>query len=152
MHIHSYQIHNVLNVYRKQLSKGTAQNIFRTSAKYQPDQDKVDISIGGQRQSLFDKISSEIVERITRFGPDTAFGAILADQMDQAGGAAAHKAADLEADEASQSDSAFTYTLIDKHNQKITQSLPIRQFSLPTEEMESMSAAQKDNDANSDLE
>ena len=99
MHIHSYQIHNVLNVYRKQLSKGTAGNISRTSAKNQPDQDKVDISIGGQRQSLFDKISSEIVERITRFGPDTAFGAVLADQMHQTGGAAAHKAADSEDDE-----------------------------------------------------
>jgi hypothetical protein len=152
MHIHSYQIHNVLNVYRKQLSKGTAQNISRTSAKNKPDQDKVDISIGGQRQSIFDKISSEIVERITRFGPDTVFGAVLADQMHQTGGGAAQKAADAEADETSQNDSAFTYTLIDKHNQKITQSLPIQQFSLPTEDMESMNAAQKDYDTNYDLE
>jgi hypothetical protein len=152
MHIHSYQIHNVLNVYRKQLSKGTARNFSRTSAKNQPDRDKVNISIGQQRQSIFDKISSEIVERITRFGPDTALGAVLADQMDQTSGAEAHKTADLKTDEASQNDSAFTYTLIDKHNRKITQSLPIRQFSFPTADMESMSATQKDNDTNSDLE
>ncbi len=152
MHIHSYQIHNVLNVYRKQLSKGTARSFAGTSDRNQIGREKVDISIGGQRQSLFDKISSEIVERITRFGPDTEFEEVLADQMDQTGGAAAHKATNTGADGASQNDSAFTYTLIDKHNQKITQSLPIRQFTLPTEDMEAMAAAQKDNDANSDLE
>ena len=152
MHIHSYQIHNVLDVYRKQLSKGTARNISSTSDKNQTGQDKVDISIGGQRQSLFDKISSEIVERITRFGPDTEFEEVLADQMDQTGGTAAHKATDTGVDGASQNDSAFTYTLIDKHNQKITQILPIRQFSMPTEDMESIAAEKKNNDTYSDLE
>ena len=152
MHIHSYQIHNVLNVYRKQLSQGTAQRISGTFGKKQQNHDRIDISVKGQRQTLFDKISSEIVERITRFEPGTEFEAVLADQTDKTGGAADYKDAKIEANGASQHDSAFTYTLIDEYNQKITQTLPIRQFSSPTEDMESMIEAQKDNDTNSELE
>jgi hypothetical protein len=152
MHIHSYQIHNVLNVYRRQLSQGTARNISSTSSKNQPDLDRINISTNSQRQSLFDKITSEIVERLTRFEPDAELETALNDQMEQIGGAAAHKYVKTDADGTAQNDSAFTYTLIDKYDQKITQRLPIRQFSSPSENMESMTAAQNSNDNNSDSE
>ena len=152
MHIHSYQIHNVLNVYRKQLSQGTVRSIYGNPDKSQPAQDRINISIHGQRQSLFDKISSEIVERITRFGPDTEFEAVLADQMTEPNGTGSRESAETGADGTVKQDTAFTYTVINEHNQKITHKLPIRQLNLPNKDMISTTGMLKDNDNNSESE
>ena len=64
MHIHSYQIHNVLNVYRRQLSQGTARKTIDNPERNRAVQDTIKTSNHGQRQSLLEKISSEIVQRI----------------------------------------------------------------------------------------
>ena len=129
MHIHSYQIHNVLNVYRRQLSRGTMQVNGQSASKTPSTADRIEVSIDGQRQSLVDKISAQIVERITQFGPETQFEAALADRITDAAappnkGLAVHKGFD--------NSSAFTYTVIDEYNQKRTNTLAVLPFGLPT--------------------
>ena len=152
MYIHSYQIHNVLNVYRKQLSQDSTRINSGFSARRQTAQDRINISFDGQRQSLFDKISSEIVDRITRFEPESKFEATASVSSDEAD--IKEHAADPGAEivNAGPQDTAFKYTLINEHNQKITHSLPIGQFSLSEKDMESVIEKQKDNDVSSGSE
>ena len=61
MYIQSYQIHNVLNVYRKQLSQGPNAKTTQGSAKA-PAHDRVELSVNAQRQALIDQVSTEIVD------------------------------------------------------------------------------------------
>lgn len=117
MYIPSYQIHNVLNVYREQLSHGpkgaTGRKIPAKNAG-----DRISISTQNQRQSIMDKISSEIVERIIHTGPENHFKSALADRLtsksQQASGAPNY------------GPPAFKYTIIDQYNRKITNTLNIR--------------------------
>jgi len=152
MYIHSYQIHNVLNVYRKQLSQGMLWHHPDGSAKRQAAHDRIDISIDGQRQSLFDKISSEIVERITSYGPNSEFEDILAGQMADPLQAAAQAPSSADTDAMPENNAAFTYTVINEHNQKITHRLPIRQLCLPGGDIQSTTEALKDYDTDSESE
>ena len=120
MYIHSYQIHNVLNVYRKQLSQGPGAKANQASAKA-PDHDRVEISANAQRQALIDQVSTEIVDRIAQYSPQNQFEEELTQQLDQArtnGGVASEKR-----------EVAFTYTTIDENDQKMTNSMPIQRFS-----------------------
>jgi hypothetical protein len=139
MHIHSYQIHNVLNVYRKQLSRATARNASGNPDKSRPAQDRIDNAVHGQRQSLFDKISSEIVQRITQYDPDTETVGPHSSQSAQYRGTV---------DGAGDQGPAFTYTTIDKYNQKSTHNLSIRQLNFPTKNMDSLNRAQSERGSN----
>ncbi|MEA3280845.1 MAG: DVU0524 family FlgM-associated protein [Thermodesulfobacteriota bacterium] len=65
MHIPSYQIHNVLHVYIKQLIRAKTirqKKAFRTESYI----DKINITAEGKRQSIVNKVASNIIERITR--------------------------------------------------------------------------------------
>ena len=120
MYIHSYQIHNVLNVYRKQLSQGPGAKPNQASASA-PSHDQVEISANAQRQALIDQVSNEIVDRIAQYSPQNRFEEEVARRLDQgpANGAINPKKREIE----------FTYTMIDENDQKRTNSLPIQRFS-----------------------
>lgn len=120
MYIHSYQIHNVLNVYRKQLSQGTgakSSNPMPTT----PKNDRVELSASFQRQSLIDQVSAEIVDRIAQGGPQRRFEEAFAQQMNRSTG--------TETGRTSKREVEFTYTVIDENNRKITNTLPVENFS-----------------------
>jgi hypothetical protein len=136
MHIHSYQIHNVLNVYRQQLSRGTVRQASGKTDSNRTPQDRIDLSDHRQRQTLFEKISSEIVQRITQFGPDTEMNTANSGQSSDTPGRVRAKA------EASDTKSpAFSYTLIDSNNKKTTHNLSIRQLNYATEKINSLTTA-----------
>jgi hypothetical protein len=137
MHIHSYQIHNVLNVYRKQLSRGTARNVSGGSDINKDVRDRVNLAEHGQRHMLFEKISSEIVQRITQFGPNTEFEAALSGQLAQAKGPV-RDGVDADGGQSP----AFSYMSIDKNNQKTTHNLSVRQLNSSTKKNESSQLAQ----------
>ena len=120
MYIHSYQIHNVLNVYRKQLSQGPATSNPQPSTSASA-KESVTISANGQKQSIFNKISAEIVDRITEFSPENQFVKVLADQL------STNKTERKEKD--THKETNFTYTRIDEQNRKTTNTLPIRKLS-----------------------
>ncbi len=119
MYIHSYQIHNVLNDYRKQLSHGP-RNAGGKHPAVNEARDRISISTDGQRQSIMEKISSDIVARITEGGPQNQFEAALADRLtDQTA---------REGVSASSDPPEFKYTEIDEHNRKRTNTLTIQGF------------------------
>lgn len=69
MYIPSYHMHNVLNVYSRQLAQN--KNSARPSRDTTPaaTQDTISISAEARRQSVIEKVTGEIIDRITQFGP-----------------------------------------------------------------------------------
>lgn len=68
MVISAYQVNNVLRVYGDQLRQSRLSTRPKSSATSSPD--KISISEGGRRKAIIDKISADIIEKITRFGPN----------------------------------------------------------------------------------
>jgi hypothetical protein len=120
MYIQSYQIHNVLNVYRKQLSQGPG---AKTAPS--PDEpsvsDRVELSGNGQRQTLIDQVSTEIVDRIAQNSPQNRFEETLLWNTDRPRVNGSIRSVKKEVE--------FTYTTIDENDRKTTNSLPVRHFS-----------------------
>ena len=128
MYIHSYQIHNVLNVYRKQLSQGTLHNNSASPAKTSFSKDTSIPSIEAQRQSMIEKISDAIVDRITQFRPQAQ--AYVEPAALTKGDANPPQEVDADS-QTPLDDAAFTYTTIDEHNQKQTNTLTVHAFGSP---------------------
>jgi len=115
MYIHTYQIHNVLDVYRKQLIHGPSPEKHRLLS-VPVDMERLR-SNSGQRQSLIDQISAEIVERIVQTGPHRSLDAACSDPV------ATHEEA-----MSPKKETEFTYTAIDENNCKRTNTLGIEQL------------------------
>lgn len=122
MYIQSYQIHNVLNVYRKQLSQGpVARSQKETQAPPQGDRVEISNNNNVQRQSIIDQVASDIVDRIAQSGPQKRFDDVLSEQL--------NRAPDSTTTRPLRKDANFTYTAIDENDQKVTNSLPVERFS-----------------------
>ncbi|MGD9007599.1 MAG: hypothetical protein PVG41_06745 [Desulfobacteraceae bacterium] len=121
MYIHTYQIHNVLNAYRKQLSQNSIKGPAAQSAPHSDD--RINISAEAQNPKIVNDISSQIIDRITKFGPKSEFDKALADQLSQFNGETPPRHAGNDAP-----GNDFTYTKIDERNHKTTSKLEIQQL------------------------
>ena len=66
MHVPSYQMHNVLNVYSKQLR----QNMVSEDKNKLPQKlktDRVSLTPEGKRQATIEKVSKDILDKISRY-------------------------------------------------------------------------------------
>jgi len=66
MHVPSYQMHNVLNVYSKQLR----QNMVSEDKNKLPQKlktDQVSLTPEGKRQATIEKVSKDILDKISRY-------------------------------------------------------------------------------------
>jgi hypothetical protein len=63
-----YQVNNVLRVYGDQLRQNRTLNKPKVENSRQPD--TINISSEGKRRIIVDKVSSEIVGRIAKYGPN----------------------------------------------------------------------------------
>ena len=68
MHIPTYQIHNVLNVYSRQIEQGRLSSKAHTEEQALA-RNPVPPSVGGKREGIINKVAADIIERITRRGP-----------------------------------------------------------------------------------
>jgi hypothetical protein len=119
MHIHSYQIHNVLNLYRQQLRKHS-RPIEKRQPADQTDETAPQAYGDGQRQVIIDTISAEIMDRISRYGPQSEFNKELSKHL---------RHTEAKNPQEQQKTGEFTYTLIDEHNRKRTHSMRLQEFS-----------------------
>lgn len=119
MYIRNYQIHNVLDVYRKQLSGGSGAKMHRQAPTDCPTE-HMEISGNGQRQSLIDQVSAEIVRRLADAGPQNRFEHDLDDRTIEG--------AERNTSQAAKMETEFTYTAIDENNNKRTNSLPVEKL------------------------
>ena len=114
MHIQSYQIHNVLSVYRRQLSQA------KPSQNQQSDNptaktDTVTISKEGNNQAIMEKVADNVLKKITNVDPESAFGQEMARQVRSNG----HRASLAE------KENAFVFNTIVGQNQKETRSIAV---------------------------
>lgn len=119
MYIHSYQIHNVLNVYRKQLSQGSGGKGPRKAA-IASTKDRINISTNTQRQSIIDQVSSDIVDRIAQAGSQKSFTDALAKHLQSPSEEIANRPQSKETE--------FTYSVIDENNKKTTNTMSVDYF------------------------
>ena len=145
MYIHSYQIHNVLNAYRKQLSQNPSAGGPRQPAETKTD-DRINISPESQKPKIVDDISTQIIDRITKFSPRSEFDQVLADRLPQF-----HDAPAPQPDRNKASAIDFTYTEIDELNRKITNTLKVHKFSPFNHAMEPKSAGSMSMDQPSEI-
>jgi hypothetical protein len=123
MYIHTYQINNVLNAYRKQLSQNSAKGPAEQPAHHSDDQ--IHLSAKAQKPKIVDDISSQIIDRMTKYSPKSEFGKALSDQLSRLNGETPPRHAGNGAPGID-----FTYTKIDERNHKTTSKLKIQQSGL----------------------
>lgn len=122
MYIHTYQILNVLNAYRKQLSQNSVKGPAERPAAHSGD--RINISAEAQKPKIVDDISSQIIDRIRKFGPKSEVDKALADQLSRFSDETLPRHGGNDAPGID-----FTYTKIDERNHKTTSRLEIQQFS-----------------------
>ena len=66
MFVPSYQMHNVLNVYSKQLRQNMVSE-GNNKMPEKPQSDRINISPGGKRQATIEKVSKDIIDKISRY-------------------------------------------------------------------------------------
>ncbi len=70
MYVPSYQMHNVLNVYSKQLRQNMVSE-EKNKMPQKPQPDKISLSPEGKRQATIEKVSKDILDKISRYSsPD----------------------------------------------------------------------------------
>jgi hypothetical protein len=116
MQIPSYQMHNVLNVYRKQFTRNELSQRQNTGEVTAPG-DRVSLSSEGKRQAIIEKVTAEIVERITNFGPQEALDHEIINQLEQDTGTLVTFGDPQNA--------KFIYNFIDANNEKASATLSI---------------------------
>ncbi len=116
MYISDFQIHNVLKVYSKQLTRTKAADPEKT-VDTAPKTDKIDLSAEGKRRAIIDKVAADIVKRIIRFGPREEVDHEIVGQLkDELG-----KNVDFDAEKTNN----FVFNVIDGNNEKRTSTLEV---------------------------
>lgn len=67
MYIPNYQMHNILNVYSKQLSQNKMAGNTKIQLK-KPLTDQIKLSLEGKRKETIEKVAKEIFDKISRLG------------------------------------------------------------------------------------
>ena len=116
MQIPSYQIQNVLKVYSRQLSQGKILSRNKFGAANKVSADSVSISSEGKRQAIIEKVAANIVDRIISEGPKEENDEHITDQIEKELG----KKIDF-----TKGKNQFTYTSVDKDNNKVAQTLSV---------------------------
>ena len=115
MHIQSYQIHNVLNVYRRLLSQGKTNPSANHSANGTRDDAAGAISLNGQHRSIMEKVAASVLKKITNVDPASGTGH---EPPGRAQGA-------NEKPYPMKKENHFTFNTIAKNNQKETRSIAV---------------------------
>lgn len=114
MNIQSYQVHNVLNVYRRQLSQGKSVNTQHGVIK-NTQSDSVTISTKEKNQSIMEKVTASVLKKITNVDPESGFGQEMIKQVQRS----------PDDPHNNQKDNAFTFNTIAENNQKETRSIAV---------------------------
>lgn len=114
MYIQSYQIHNVLNVYRRQLSQIKPDQVQQTGSQHDKS-DSVNISAEGKNQSIMQKVTDNVLKKITNLDPESVDDQKMPGQDRQTGNQP----------DSIERDSRFVFKTLGGDNQKKTRSIAI---------------------------
>ncbi|MDX1709092.1 MAG: DVU0524 family FlgM-associated protein, partial [Desulfobacterales bacterium] len=133
----SYQIHNVLNTFSKQLSQDRSTHEPAKDVKRQLS-DQIHLSTEGKRRATIEKVAKDILTKISDYG---ATGQ-LEDDAHMQGKESDQKT--VESD--NKKETAFVYNVIDDLNQKTTTALSVKDTNFLIDKVEQLeqSAVEKD--------
>jgi len=114
MHIQSYQIHNVLKVYRRQLSQGKPDQPPHRGT-HEIKSEAVTLSTEGKNQSIMEKVAASVLKKVTNLDPGSGFGQEMIKQI-QHPEKVRHTV---------ERDNAFIFNTIVGNNQKETRSIAV---------------------------
>ena len=137
LYIPSYQIHNVLKVYSRQVSQSRIIERQKDLGSKTSD-DKINISAEGKRKMIVDKVAADIVDRITHFGPKDPIEQGIVDQLENGLGKP------VESDEAGGKDQNFVFNVIDDENNKTKNSLSLEGTHFITKKLEQLAKEEVD--------
>ena len=123
MHVPSYQIHNVLKVYSRQVSQSRILERQKRLGAI-PSVDSINLSSEGKRKVVIDKVAADIVDKITRFGPQDRVEHNIVNQLQDELGQKVEINGKKGTD--------FVYNTIDNNNNKTTNKLPVNGSSFLT--------------------
>lgn len=130
MFVPSYQMHNILNVFRKQLRH----NIISDKKKITPEKlraEQVSLAPEVKRQATIEKVSNDIIEKITRFGSQT--------RSDQEPTERAKEGVEKENAAGDAKETTFVFNVIDTINQKTRNTLSVEDSSFLIKRLEQLS-------------
>lgn len=136
MFIPSYQMHNVLNVYSKQLRQNMASGNKKNLTEKLPT-DQVSLTPKGKRQATMEKVSNDILEKISRLGTRSGDEQPPVERAKKNG-----VETETAAEEAQ--DTTFVFNVIDTINQKRKNTLSVEDSSFLIKRLEQLSKEESD--------
>jgi hypothetical protein len=129
MQISSYQINNVIKVYSRQVSQNRVISRQKNlGANERPSMDRINISVEGKRQTVIDKVSSDILNKLTRHGPSNDSEHQIIDRLNTEFG--------KQVQVNNRSKDKFVFNFIGENNEKITSSLSVEDSKLVSKRLE----------------
>ncbi len=129
MFVSSYQIHNVLNVYSKQLSQDRSVQKLKPGNKKQP-LDQINLSTEGKRRVTIEKVAKDILSKISNYGSK---GEIKTQEQDLS---RENAKSNFESD--NKKETAFVFNVIDDLNKKTTTALSVKDTNFLIDRLEQL--------------
>lgn len=137
MFVSSYQIHNVLSVYSRQLSEDKGVQTPKAGNK-KPLADQINLSAEGKRKATIEKVAKDILNKISRYGSNSEVKASQPDRPRD--NLKSHFESDTE------KETTFVFNVIDDLNKKTTTALSVKDKNFLMNKLEQLEkdAAEKD--------
>lgn len=117
MNVSTYQIHNVLNVYSKQLSQDRSAPKLKSGYKRNLT-DQINLSPEGKRRATIEKVAQEILSKISDYGAKNERKTEEQDRFEE------KEKAHFESNH--KREAAFVFNIIDELNKKRTTALSVK--------------------------
>ncbi len=117
MHVSTYQIHNVLNVYSKQLSQDKSAPKLKSGYRRNLA-DQINLSPEGKRRATIEKVAQEIISKISDYGAKNERKTEQKDLFED------KEQKRLKSDQ--KREAAFVFNVIDELNKKRTTALSVK--------------------------
>jgi hypothetical protein len=138
MFVSSYQIHNVLNVYSKQLSQDRNVQKLQPGTIKRPS-DQINLSTESKRRATIERVSQEILNKISHYGAE---GEIKTQEKDASRENAKNS---LESD--NKKEAGFVFNVIDDLNKKTKTALSVKDTKFLIDRLEQMAKDTVEEDA-----
>jgi hypothetical protein len=138
MFVSSYQIHNVLNVYSKQLSQDRSAQKKKTGDAGQPS-DRISLSTEGKRRATIEKVAQDILSKISHYSAKA--------EMKMRGSDLPGDCAEGNTESDNKKETAFVFNVIDHLNKKTKNALSVKDTNFLINRLEQMVKRKIDKDA-----
>jgi hypothetical protein len=139
MLVSSYQIHNVLNVYSKQLSQDRNAQKLKPENENQPP-DQINLSTEGKRKAIIERVAQDILNKISRYGTKSE---MRTQEQDLS-----RENAKSVTDSDKKKETGFVFNVIDELNKKTKTALSVKDTKFLIDRLEQLAkdAVEKDAD------